>query len=114
MDQLKNDVKLLQYWMCETRRDINTVRKDIMMQGMCKEGFKQLIEKVTRLEKHVDVMAAQRQEGVEQLVERVVGLEKHVDVMAARLNDAIEKFNTFHKLLEKKHIKDEYDLMMKR
>ena len=81
MDQLKNDVKLLQYWMCETRRDINTVRKDVMMQGLCKEGFKQLVVKVA-------------------------GIEKHVNVMADRLEDAIEKFNTFHKLL-KKHVKDE-------
>ena len=80
MDRLKNDVKLLQYWMCETRRDINTVREDVMMQGLYKEGFKQLVVKVA-------------------------GIENHVNVMADRLEDAIEKFNTFHKLL-KKHVKD--------
>ena len=81
MDRLKNDVKLLQSWMCETRRDINTVQKDVMKLG-------------------------KRQEGVEQLVERLVGLEKYVDVMAASVNDAIERINTFHKLL-KKHVEDE-------
>ena len=78
MDQLNNDVKLLQYWMCETRRDINTVREDVMMQGLCKELFKQLVVKVA-------------------------GIEEHVNVMADRLEDVIEKFN---KLL-KKHVKDE-------
>ena len=81
MDRLKNDVKLLQYWMCETRRDINTVREDVMMQGLCKELFKQLVVKVA-------------------------GIENRVNVMADRLEDTIEKFNTFHKVL-KKHVKDE-------
>ena len=81
MDQLKNDVKQLQYWMCETRRELLDVRKDVMMQGMLKELFKQWVVKVARI-------------------------EDHVNVMADRLEDAIEKFNTFHKLL-KKHVKDE-------
>ena len=95
MDQLKNDVKLLQYWMCETRRELLDVRKDVMMQGLCKEGFKQLVVKVA-------------------------GIENHVNVMADRLEDTIEKFNTFHKLLKKtckrrrrgRKRSDKYDLMM--
>ena len=81
MDRLKNDVKLLQSWMCETRRDIHIVQKDVMKLG-----------------KH--------QEGVEQLEERLVGLENYVDIMAGRVNDAIERINTFHMYL-KKHLEDE-------
>ena len=78
MDQLNNDVKVLQYWMCETRRDLITVREDVMMQGLLNELLKQWVVKVA-------------------------GIEDHVNVMADRLEDAIEKFN---KLL-KKHVKDE-------
>ena len=75
MDRLKNDVKLLQAWMCETRRDIHIVQKDVMKLGKHKEGVEHQIPT---------------------LEEKLVGLEKYVDIMAGRVNDIIERINTFH------------------
>ena len=89
MDNLKNDVKLLQAWMCETRRVIHIVRKDVMKLGKQQEGVEHQIPT---------------------LEERLVGLEKCVDIMGGRVNDVIERINTFHMYL-KKQLEDEDEVL---
>ena len=58
--RLANDVKLLQYWMCETRRDINTVQKKII--------------NLASHEKPIDYRISMLEENYTRMDKRVVGL----------------------------------------
>ena len=79
-------MKLVQACMCETRRDIRIVQRDVMKLDMQQEGVEHQIST---------------------LEERLVGLEKYVDTVGSRLNNAIERINTFHMYL--KNLFDEYE-----
>ena len=86
MDRLTNDMKLVQAWMCETRRDLRFIQKDVM-----------------KLDKH--------QEGIEHQIstlnERLVALEKYMDTMASHVNSAIERINTLHVYLKNQEEEEE-------
>ena len=64
--RLANDVKLLQYWMCETRRDINIVQKKIINLASHEKPIEYRIstleEKYTRMDKRMMGLSMKNQE----------------------------------------------------